>query len=364
MRRFVYIAAMLFLLPSIVVAQDDYSGMTLWQWFKQWREHELTSDMDSGYIAIPERPWLASINLDGGGNLHGFYIPEISIPGLSDVGWGSAVFRNGFYGKLSAGAYYRGWGLSYGRSINNPDASQFTFTSYGQTLGIDLNLQRSKGMECEISVHDAQNLPIYDEILDATNGNGSFSLLNINAYYVFNSRRFSYSAALGQSSMQMHDAGSFFLGMSYYQTALDVSGSRLATYLNAKRCEITTRQVAIGMGYGYNHVSSDKRFLLHGSAMPMLLVPVYNSFHMTPLTTDDQQSLDYYTARHEDLEYYSYRSQLSLLGVVRVALYWNISPKWVWGITSLITGYPSFVRNRISSFSINGSAFAYMGYRF
>ncbi|MBQ4377190.1 MAG: DUF4421 family protein [Bacteroidales bacterium] len=364
MRHLLHIVILLLLLPTAVMAQDDYGGGTLWGWFKQWREHELTSDMDSGYIAIPERPWLVSINLDGGGNLHGFNIPEINIPGLNDVGRGSAVFRNGFYGKLSAGAYYRGWGLSYGRSISNPNSSQFTFTSYGQTLGIDLNIQRSSGMECEISVHDAANLPIYDEVLDASNGNGQFSLININAYYVFNSRRFSYGAALGQSSMQMHDAGSFFLGMTYYHTALDFSGSQLATYMNANRCEITTRQLAIGMGYGYNHVSSDKRFLLHGSVMPMLLVPVYNSFHMTPLDTSDPQSLAYYTARHEDLEYYSYRTQISLLGVVRVALYWNISPVWVLGITTLATAYPSFVRDRVSSFSLNESVFAYVGYRF
>lgn len=355
---------LLSLVPSAVMAQDDYGGNTLWNWFKQWRERVLTSDMDSGYIAIPERPWLASLNLDGGGNLHGFFIPDISIPELSDVGHGKAVFRDGFYGKLSAGAYYRGWGLSYGHSLGKSSASQFTFTSYGQVLGIDLNLQRSNGMECEISVRDAANLPIYDEILDATNGNGAFSLLNINAYYVFNNRRFSYSAALGQSSMQMHDAGSFYLGLTYYQTSLDFGGSRLATYLNANRCEITTRQIALGLGYGYNHVSSNKRFLLHGSAMPMLLVPIYNSFHMTPLVANDQQSLDYYIARHEDLEYYSYRSQLSVLGVVRMAIYWNFSPQWVFGITSLITGYPSFVNNRISSFSVNGSAFSYFGYRF
>ncbi|MBR1517749.1 MAG: DUF4421 family protein [Bacteroidales bacterium] len=322
--------------------------------------------MDSGYVAIPVRPWLVSLNYDGVANMQGFNLPEINIPNYSG-GKGSAIFFNGMSSKLSVGAYYRGWGLSYGHSLSNPHSAQFSFTSYGQTLGFDFNLQRSYNMRCVIKVNGVDGLPILEEMLDAGSQNGVYTMLDINAYYVFNSRRFSYGAALGQSSMQMRDAGSFFVGLTYYQTNMDFSGSRLANYMMANQCEVTSRYLAAGLGYGYNHVSANKQFLLHGSAMPMILVPVYNAVHMTPLAgnlSGDSTAQDYYLRRRDDLENYTYQPPLSLLGVIRMAIYWNITPQWVWGVTSLTTFSPSFDRSRFNAFSVNETLFSYIGFRF
>ena len=346
---------------SVSAQEYEAQSETLFQWFKGWREYMLTSDMDSGYIDIPQQPWLASINFDVGGHLHGLNIPF-------DFGSSQATFTSGIYNKVSLGAYYRGWGLSYGHSITNSNATQFTFTSSGQTLGIDFTYQSSNSMRCVITNCDADGNITAQKLLEQEEGNGRFSVLDINAYYVFNSRRFSYSAALGQSAMQMQDAGSFFLGMTYYQTILNISGSLLAQEMMSKRCEVATRQIALGLGYGYNHVSPDKRFLMHGSAMPMLMVPIYNSFHTSPLldgsiewNDETQQS---YNMLHDELQRYTDHPQLSMLGVIRAAIYWNVTPLWVVGVTGLLTIYPSFYSQRFSTYSMQWSSFAYVGYRF
>ena len=343
----------------LMAQEERQQSETLFQWFKGWREYMLTSDMDSGCIAIPKQPWLVSLNFDIGGYLTGFRIPDM------EIGDGTAVFRSTLCNRASVGAYYRGWGLSFGRSIIDGDASQFTFTSYGQTLGIDINYQHGTTLHCTITYRDDERTPISKETLGAEAG--SASVLNINAYYVFNSRRFSYSAALGQSSMQMCDAGSFFLGLTYYASTLDVSGSHLSNYLLSDRCDISTRQIALGVGYGYNHVSPDKRFLLHGSAMPMFMMPVYNSFHMTPLVNGvaewNDEAQAYYNARYADMNEYTSHPQPSILMVLRAAVYWNITPVLVAGVTSLLTAYPSLSLDRFSSFGLQWSAFAYLGYR-
>ena len=92
--------------------------------------------------------------------------------------------------------------------------------------------------------------------------------LNINGFYVFNNRRFSYPAAFSHSYIQRRSAGSFLLGASGQGQRGEVSGNH---DINFKMTNI-----GIGAGYGYNYVPANG-WLLHISALPTFIVYTHTS---------------------------------------------------------------------------------------
>lgn len=365
MRRFLLLILFGLVLVAPLGAQNDgrYSESLL-EWFAWWRSDMLVSGMDSGYIAIPEKPWLASLNCDLGHSYFGLVIPN-----ALSIGTGRAHFYSDLYAKLSVGAYYRGWGLSLGRGLSSNPETHFTVTSYGQVLGIDFNYNQIAYMKCDFSISDDERRALRDEQIVLNKEDACFSSININTYYVFNSMRFSYGSALGQSAMQLQSAGSLLAGLSYYQSSLDFGGSVLAEYLLADRAEIDTRQVALGMGYGYNYVpESNGRLLFHASLMPMLLLPIYNSVFFTPknhvgIKWDDATQA-YFNERRTDFENYAFSYTPSVLFLFRWAAYWNLTPSIVLGLTGMATAYPALRSHRTDTYSIQWSMFSYLGYRF
>lgn len=90
---------------------------------------------------------------------------------------------------------------------------------------------------------------------------------------MFNGKRFSYAAAYDQSSIQLRSAGSFMLGLMWFQTSIDY-----ARPLNALLIQILDgvgriklHEGSIGLGYAYNWVPM-KNLLINITAMPMLVV--------------------------------------------------------------------------------------------
>jgi hypothetical protein len=90
---------------------------------------------------------------------------------------------------------------------------------------------------------------------------------------MFNGKRFSYAAAYDQSSIQIRSAGSFMLGLMWFQTSIDY-----ARPLNALLIQILDgvgriklHEGSIGLGYAYNGVPM-KNLLINITAMPMLVV--------------------------------------------------------------------------------------------
>ena len=70
------------------------------------------------------------------------------------------------------------------------------------------------------------------ERIDLPEGILQVKTLNVNAFYVFNYRRFSYPAAFSQSYIQRRSAGSFLLAIRLYATAgALVAASLLVWYL-------------------------------------------------------------------------------------------------------------------------------------
>lgn len=119
------------------------------------------------------------------------------------------------------------------------------------------------------------------ERIELPDGLLSVKTLNINAFYIFNSRRFSYPAAFSQSYIQRRSAGSFLLAVSG-------QGQR-ATLEWEKEMNLKMMNIGIGAGYGYNYVPG-QGWLLHISGLPTFIV--YSKTSMT--FGDDRIPLHYH----------------------------------------------------------------------
>jgi hypothetical protein len=105
--------------------------------------------------------------------------------------------------------------------------------------------------------------------------------LNVNAYYAFNHRCFSYPAAFMQSYIQRRSAGSFLLAVSGQGQKAETK----AQYVSVLR----VTNIGIGGGYGYNWVPR-QHWLLHLSGLPTFTV-----YSNTSLKVNDERiPLDYH----------------------------------------------------------------------
>ncbi len=159
-------------------------------------------------------------------------------------------------GTFSVAAAYRGLGLSL--SVNpaklagkNKDY-EFNLNSYSNRYGFDVVYLSSKTFHGHHTI-DGQHT-------DVGRGQISQNALNLNFYYAFNSRRFSFPAAFSQSYIQKRSAGSWMLGASF-----DGSKTKM------KDMTIRLNEFAIGGGYAYNLVVH-RRWLFHLSALPTVTV--------------------------------------------------------------------------------------------
>ena len=182
---------------------------------------------------------------------------------------------------LSLGVSYLG--LSVNASLNpaklmgkNHDF-ELNINSYGRRFGFDIIYQDAKNFK---GWHDHDGM----ERIKLPDGMLSVKTLNLNAFYVFNYRRFSYPAAFSQSYIQRRSAGSFLLaasGMGQHAT-LDGEGLQVGDLWSGKKeMQLKMTNIAFGAGYGYNYVPG-QGWLLHISALPTFIV-----YSKTSMTFDD-----------------------------------------------------------------------------
>lgn len=168
---------------------------------------------------------------------------------------------------ISVGVSYLGFGLSFAlnpaKMVGKYRDFEVNFNSYGRKFGFDIIYQNAKNFKGWYERDDINRVEMPDGML-------SVQTLNLNAFYVFNNRRFSYPAAFSQSYIQRRSAGSFLLAASgMFQRVLLDWDTDLKLRMN---------NIGIGAGYGYNIVPGHG-WLLHVSALPTIIV--YSSTSLT-----------------------------------------------------------------------------------
>ena len=257
MRRggFWIVAACLLAIPSEVGAQSVLhradSILTL-----NYRK----GDIDTAYITRPATKWTVTARMNVSGS-------KIEAEGTENGQHFKAEMEANRKATLSLGVSYLG--LSLSASLNPAKLMgkyrdfELNFNSYGRRFGFDIIYQDAKNFK---GWHDHEGM----QRIDLTDGLLSVKTLNLNAFYVFNSHRFSYPAAFSQSYIQRRSAGSFLLAAS--------AMGQHATLDWEQEMQLKMTNIALGGGYGYNYVPG-QGWLLHVSALPTFIV--YSNTSMT-----------------------------------------------------------------------------------
>ena len=217
-------------------------------------------DIDTVYITRPETKWTVTARMNVSG-------AKIEAEGIDNGQHFKSEMEANRKATLSVGVSYLGVSLSAAlnpaKLMGKYRDFELNFNSYGRRFGFDIIYQDAKNFT---GWHDHEGM----ERIELPDGMLSMKTLNLNAFYVFNSRRFSYPAAFSQSYIQRRSAGSFLLAAS--------GMGQHATLDWDQEMKLKITNIGLGAGYGYNYVPS-QGWLLHISALPTFIV--YSNTSMT-----------------------------------------------------------------------------------
>ena len=158
-----------------------------------------------------------------------------------------------------------GFALNPGALIGRYKDYEINVTSYGNRFGFEYIYQHARNFEGWERVDDGPRLNIAVDMI-------SMYTTNINAYYAFGGRRFSYPAAFTQSYIQRRSAGSWLLAASFQTQNLH---SRANTQGGTQLLNLRETNFGIGGGYGHNFVTRHN-WLFHVSVLPTFVVAANN----------------------------------------------------------------------------------------
>lgn len=235
---------------------------------------------DTAYIGRPDARWTIKYR----GNLSGADMRTTSVTdGVQNRSRVTADCR----GTLSMTVAYRGLGL--GVAVNPAKFAgkckdfEYNLNSYSNRYGFDVVFLSSKTYH-GYKAADAERIDIHK-------GQISQNALNLNFYYAFNYRRFSFPAAFSQSYIQKRSAGSWMIGASF-------DGSK--TELNDMT--IRLNEFAVGAGYAYNLVIA-RHWLCHLSALPTMTIYSHD-YTKTRTSADEDNAPSATSTMRHDMKYH------------------------------------------------------------
>jgi len=255
------------LIVALLALVSEATAQTLTQSERRERmDSALTSrynrnkGIDTAYILRPQTKWtvVGRINVSGA---------KIETEGIDNGLHFNSEMKADYKSTLSVAVSYLGISLS--ASLNPAKLMgkyrdyELNFNSYGKRFGFDIIYQNAKNFT---GWHDHDGMERIELPADML----KVKTLNVNAFYVFNSSRFSYPAAFSQSYIQRRSAGSFLLAAS--------GQGQHATLDWEQEMQLKVTNIGIGAGYGYNYVPR-QGWLLHISALPTFIV--YSKTSMT-----------------------------------------------------------------------------------
>lgn len=230
---------------------------------------------DTLYIGRPNARWTIKLR----GNISG---AKIETEGKRLGAPYHAMVKSDYRGTMSVAVAYRG--IALGLALNpaklagKSKDNEFNLNSYSNKFGFDVVILSSKTYKGY-----AESDGVRSEV---SKGMVSQKALNVNAYYAFNGRRFSFPAAFTQSYIQRRSAGSVLAGFSFDGQITDIAENEPIGFEAVK---LKIFEVGIGAGYGYNLVAN-KHLLFHLSALPTFDVFVNSRIS----SGDDKVDMDYH----------------------------------------------------------------------
>jgi hypothetical protein len=159
----------------------------------------------------------------------------------------------------------------FGDNKNKPKKKEMSLNIYSSKFSVDL-YYRKTGSDFKLRSFD--NIGIDNPSLENKHFDGlESSIKGLNAYWIFNHRKFSYPAAYSQSTNQRRSAGSFMAGFSYSQHRISFDYEKLPAAIlerinpSLKFSHIKYSDYSLGFGYGYNWVFA-KNWVTNLSLLP------------------------------------------------------------------------------------------------
>ncbi len=217
-------------------------------------------NVDTAYITRPKTKWTltARLNLSGA---------KIESEGIDNGQHFKSEMTADYKSTISVGVSYLGFSLNFAlnpaKMMGKYNDYELNINSYGKRFGWDFIYQDAHNFT---GWHDHEGMERIELPADML----SVKTLNLNAYYAFNSRRFSYPAAFSQSYIQRRSAGSFLLAASGMWQNANLEWDQ--------KMELKMTNIGIGAGYGYNYVPAEG-WLLHISGLPTFIVYSHTSMN-------------------------------------------------------------------------------------
>ena len=304
---------------------------------------------DPEYIGLPRRPWAVTFNST---------FEQLRLTMRSDVHQFDAD-----YGDISFDTYmkikprvasslglwvgYRGFGFGYGLSLSGNNGMNLAVNMVTPSYGLNVRYNR---FHYNNPVFGLNNFYINGVTMDDVLGEREMTFKNsmkitslvVDGFWIFNKRKFSYSAAYDQSTRQVRSAGSFIAGLMFYYQKYDLRldpsagwysdvNDNFGFLLSNDIDKFKVYQGSIGAGYTYNWVPG-RNWVINLTAMPMLTIVNKLVFHQVELVNTNDGHFDIEDIKFVDKGNKVDNGRVKLnLDLQMAAVYWH--KDWFFKVT-------------------------------
>lgn len=262
-------------------------------WNRIMKMTEPNKNQDPDFVLQPTPKW--SVTLEGNGIRMGADLhSDIRV---TDLSLGNSRTYNGtmetgmqkrLYKKIGAGVSYGGLGLSYGVELGRRKEEKnkyFSLGTIGTFYGARIQYYKThEFVEGTLDIDDTAPVSLLSEYPCQARD------LTMDAFYAFNKKQFTYSAAYVGKLVQRRSVGSWMVASKFLQGdfSFDPNDRLLISLLNGLN-RYSTLQFQLGGGYSYNWVilhrdpedlqtcKGLRNLTVNATALPM--VSLFNYIH-------------------------------------------------------------------------------------
>ena len=253
---------LMFFIIYLVVALPNYAQKEkdsfLWKIDKMFNLSSL-KNIDTNYYTIANNGWMINLNNNFAVVDLGAEIKNVPLYGKTELNAHSL-----FNYQVSTTFGYRN--LILGCSLANlvGEAKDFTLSLSANAWGFEFRRLETDDFEGEMENN------LLGSNLKIKRGDIKVKTRHLRAYHVFNSKKFSLTAAIDQRCVQKHSAGSLLFYTNFSQSNVYFQNNTIVNHFDNTK-EIEFSSASLGLGYAYNYTPNKGKLLLHISAIPMFV---------------------------------------------------------------------------------------------
>lgn len=374
---------------------------------------------DPEYVSAPKYKWMVFTSANFGYNMLDMQVPlDIQsypeFPDFEELG----IYRSHLHQGTRSFALGMAYGIiraQYAFNIGSKMDRQFRVDALGSKFGGFLDYHHSTKMEGTFvdaagTTRDRlfdpypDNIYSTQELIDMnteeiSSDRNDYQTLHAQLHYVFNYRKFSFSATRTATRIQKKSAGSPILVVDFFQSKANFEDALI--YGDSENYR--TWKVSVGGGYAYSYTPNAGKVLLHASVMPTLSLFAKSYYSAQPsnaeywisanyiwdhrpdpypyanlaeFEADNPEEYAYYRNEYsqfledakEDIRFYDERlsadPKLMLNCTARISATWNINEHFVLGgyASAQYTHYGNKKKSDLKEHNFSG--YVFLGYRF